>query len=53
MNQAVQGSIVAHIRRLASDGVVLYIRIKASDVARMRLDHGVRVVLDLGGKCVV
>ena len=53
MNQSIHGRIVAHIRRLAADGVVLYIRIKAEDVTQLRLNHGMHVVLDVGGKCVV
>lgn len=43
-------SLVAHVRRLAADGAVLYVRIDRADVARLGLEHGQEVEIDLAGK---
>jgi hypothetical protein len=42
--------IIAHVRRLATDGAELYIRIDKTDVARLNLRHGQEVEIDVGGK---
>ena len=53
MNTADDQNLVAHVRRLASDGVRLYVRIDGTDVARLHLTHGQRVEIDMGGKVCV
>ncbi|HKT87398.1 MAG TPA: hypothetical protein VJQ59_03110 [Candidatus Sulfotelmatobacter sp.] len=41
-------TLMAHIRRLSTDGAVLYIRISTSDISRLGLEHGRALELDLG-----
>jgi hypothetical protein len=49
MNTNVDLDLVAHIRRLSSDGAQLYIRLGVADVARLALRHGQRVEIEVGG----
>ena len=40
--------LTAHIRRLSAEGSVLYVRIGSSDIARLGLQHGQAIEIDLG-----
>ena len=42
--------IIAYLRRLATDGKELYIRLDKEDVARHLLRHGSEIEINVGGK---
>ena len=44
---------MAYIRRLASDGARLYVRLDMNDIARLGLAHGQGVELEVGGEVCV
>lgn len=51
--EPVRHQLIAHVRRLASDGVLLYVRVGAADVHRIGLRGGESIAMDVGGRVTV